>query len=41
VSGWLLDTTGSYVSVFVLAAGITSVGAIIWIVFQKSTPIYD
>lgn len=41
VSGWLLDTTGSYVSVFVLAAGITSVGALIWIVFQKSTPIYD
>jgi len=41
VSGWLLDTTGSYVSVFMLAAGITSVGALIWIVFQKSTPIYN
>lgn len=41
VSGWLLDTTGSYVSVFVLAAGITSVGALVWILFQKSTPIYD
>lgn len=41
VSGWLLDTTGSYVSVFVLAAGITSVGALIWIVFQRSTPIFD
>lgn len=40
VSGWLLDTTGSYVSVFMLAAGITSVGALIWIVFQKSSPIY-
>jgi ACS family sodium-dependent inorganic phosphate cotransporter len=41
VSGWLLDTTGSYVSVFVLAAGITSIGALIWIVFSRSTPIYD
>ncbi|MCC2655607.1 MAG: transporter [Panacagrimonas sp.] len=41
VSGWLLDTTGSYVSVFVLAAGITSVGALVWILFQRSTPIYD
>lgn len=41
VSGWLLDTTGSYVSVFVLAAAITSVGALVWILFQKSTPIFD
>ncbi len=41
VSGWLLDTTGSYVSVFVLAAGITSIGALAWILFQRSTPIYD
>src|SRR5690606_24185477 len=41
VSGWLLDTTGSYVSVFILAAGITSVGALVWILFQRSTPIYD
>jgi MFS transporter, ACS family, solute carrier family 17 (sodium-dependent inorganic phosphate cotransporter), other len=41
VSGWLLDTTGSYVSVFVLAAGITSVGALVWILFHKSTPIFD
>lgn len=39
VAGWMLDTTGSYVSVFLLAAGITSVGALVWILFSKSTPI--
>lgn len=41
VSGWMLDTTGSYVSVFLLAAGITSVGALIWILFSSSKPIFD
>jgi MFS transporter, ACS family, solute carrier family 17 (sodium-dependent inorganic phosphate cotransporter), other len=40
VTGWLIDQTGSYTSVFVLAAGVTSVGALIWIVFQRSTPIF-
>lgn len=41
VAGWMLDTTGSYVSVFLLAAGITSVGALVWIVFSRSEPIFD
>ena len=41
VAGWMLDTTGSYASVFLLAAGITSVGALVWIVFSKSTPIIE
>ncbi|MGQ0700693.1 MAG: ACS family MFS transporter [Panacagrimonas sp.] len=41
VAGWMLDTTGSYVSVFLLAAGITSVGALVWIVFSRSEPILD
>lgn len=40
VAGWMLDTTGSYVSVFLLAAGITSVGALVWILFSRSEPIY-
>lgn len=39
VAGWMLDTTGSYVSVFLLAAGITSVGALVWIFFSRSEPI--
>ena len=41
VAGWMLDTTGSYASVFLLAAGITSVGALAWILFSKSEPIFD
>lgn len=41
ITGWMLDTTGSYVSVFLLAAGITSVGALVWIVFSRSEPVLD
>ena len=40
VTGWLIDQTGSYASVFVLAAGVTSVGALVWLLFQRSTPIF-
>ena len=40
VTGWLIDQTGSYSAVFFLAAGVTSVGALIWILFQRSTPIF-
>ena len=41
VTGWMLDVTGSYNAVFLLAAGVTSAGALIWLVFSKYRPILD
>lgn len=39
-TGWVLDVTGSYESVFVVAATVTSFGALIWILFSRSKPMY-
>ncbi len=41
IAGWLLDTTGSYVSVFLLGAGISTAGAVVWILFSSSDPIIE
>lgn len=42
ITGWLLDLSGgSYVSVFMLAAGISTAGAIVWLLFSSSEPIFD
>lgn len=40
ITGWLLDVTGSYVSVFLLAAGISTFGAVVWLFFSSSSPIF-
>ncbi len=41
IAGWLLDTTGSYVSVFLLGAGISTAGALVWVLFSSSDPIIE
>ncbi|TDU32713.1 sugar phosphate permease [Panacagrimonas perspica] len=41
VTGWMLDLTGSYNAVFLLAAGITSAGALVWIAFSRYESILD
>ncbi len=33
-TGWLIDTTGSYNSVFLMIAGVNLVGAIIWLIYS-------
>lgn len=41
VTGWMLDLTGSYNAVFLLAAGITSAGALVWIAFSRYESILE
>jgi ACS family sodium-dependent inorganic phosphate cotransporter len=41
VTGWLIQTTGSYDSAFLLAAGINIVGAGVWVLFARASPIFD
>lgn len=41
VTGWMLDLTGSYNAVFLLAAGVTSAGALVWLAFSRYRPILD
>ncbi len=41
VTGWMLDVTGSYNAVFLLAAGVTSAGALVWLAFSRYRPILD
>lgn len=33
VTGWLVDTTGTYTAAFMLAAAVNIVGAVVWLVF--------
>lgn len=40
VTGWMLDVTGSYQWVFLAAAGITSFGALIWLMFARFRPLF-
>jgi len=39
VTGWLVDVTGTYVSAFVLAAGLCVFGAVIWLMYAKVQPV--
>ncbi len=41
VTGWLLDTTGTYASAFALAAGINLFGALIWLAFGTGHRVLD
>jgi ACS family sodium-dependent inorganic phosphate cotransporter len=38
VTGWLVETTGSYSSAFILTAAISVLGAIVWLAFAATTP---
>ena len=41
VTGWLVETTGSYASPFALCAAINLVGAVIWLFFAKAEELID
>ena len=41
VTGWLVETTGSYASPFALCAAINFVGAVIWLFFAKAEELID
>jgi ACS family sodium-dependent inorganic phosphate cotransporter len=41
VTGWLVDTTGSYASPFLLAAGISGMGALVWLLFASGRPVLE
>lgn len=40
VTGWMLDVTGSYPAVFMLAAAVTAFGALIWLAFARFKPLF-
>ena len=41
LTGWLVDTTGSYDSVFLMVAAINVVGAVIWLLFATGKRLVD
>ncbi|MEM8784313.1 MAG: MFS transporter, partial [Pseudomonadota bacterium] len=41
VTGWLIDRTGTFDAAFVLAAGVSVVGAVIWAAFGTSKKVID
>lgn len=41
LTGWLVDTTGSYDSVFLMVAGVNLVGVIVWLLFAKGEKLVD
>ncbi len=41
VTGWLVDTTGSYTSAFVLAAAVNIFGAMVWLLFGTAKKVVD
>jgi ACS family sodium-dependent inorganic phosphate cotransporter len=41
ITGWLVDTTGSFASAFTLCAAINIFGAIIWVLFSTAEKIID
>jgi MFS transporter, ACS family, solute carrier family 17 (sodium-dependent inorganic phosphate cotransporter), other len=41
VTGWLVDTTGSYSSAFILAASVSAFGALVWIAFGTGKRLVD
>ena len=40
-TGWLIDTTGSYNSVFLMIAGVNLVGAVIWLIYSTGERLVD
>jgi MFS transporter, ACS family, solute carrier family 17 (sodium-dependent inorganic phosphate cotransporter), other len=40
-TGWLLDMTGGYTATFILAAGISLVGAVVWLIWGTGERILD
>ena len=41
LTGWLVDTTGTYSAAFALAAGVNIFGAIVWLAFASGERIID
>ena len=41
LTGWLVDTTGSYDSVFVMVASVNLVGTVVWLLFAKGEKLVD
>ncbi|MSR15094.1 MAG: MFS transporter [Gammaproteobacteria bacterium] len=41
LTGWLVDTTGTYTSAFALAAGINIFGAVVWLIFGTAKKVID
>ncbi len=40
-TGWLIDTTGNYNSVFLMIAGINLTGAAIWLIYSTGERLVD
>ena len=41
VTGWMVDTTGSYTSPFALAAAVNVLGAVVWFLFGTAKKVID
>lgn len=41
ITGWLVETSGTYASAFALAAGINLAGAIVWLAFSTAEKVID
>ena len=41
LTGWLVQTTGTYAAAFMLAAAIQVVGAMVWLIFSTARPVVD
>ncbi len=41
ITGWLVETSGTYASAFALAAGINLAGAIVWLVFSTGEKVIE
>ena len=40
-TGWLVETTGSYDSVFMMVACVNLVGVVVWLLFAKGEKLVD
>ena len=41
LTGWLVETTGSYDSVFMMVACVNLVGVVVWLLFAKGEKLVD
>ena len=41
LTGWLVETTGSYDSVFVMVASVNLVDVVVWLLFAKGEKLVD
>ena len=41
LTGWLVETTGSYDSVFLMVAGVNLVGVVVWLLFSSGEKLVD